>query len=99
MTITPVEAARPIDSASSDIPPWDAVGPAPRSPVRALAAERLFRHAVRDLPVRIRLAGGELLGAGGTEAPLMRIVRPQAFFHRLGVDAKIGIGESYMAGD
>jgi cyclopropane-fatty-acyl-phospholipid synthase len=29
----------------------------------------------------------------------MRLHRPVDFFHRLGVDAKIGFGESYMAGD
>ena len=29
----------------------------------------------------------------------MRIVRPAAFFHRLGADSKIGFGESYMVGD
>ncbi|MFB9903075.1 class I SAM-dependent methyltransferase [Allokutzneria oryzae] len=71
----------------------------PNSAVRARIAEALFRHAVRTLPVRVTLPGGERLGAGGPEAPVMRIVRPQAFFHRLGVDAKIGFGESYMAGD
>jgi len=71
----------------------------PRSPLRALAAERLFRLVVRRLPVRVCLPGGERLGAGGPDAPVMRIERPVAFFHRLGVDAKIGFGESYMAGD
>ena len=29
----------------------------------------------------------------------MRIVRPQAFFNRLGANSKIGFGESYMVGD
>jgi cyclopropane-fatty-acyl-phospholipid synthase len=29
----------------------------------------------------------------------MRIVRPAAFFHRLGCNSKIGFGESYMVGD
>ncbi|SDP49436.1 cyclopropane-fatty-acyl-phospholipid synthase [Actinopolyspora xinjiangensis] len=86
-------------AASSGVAVWDAVGEPPRSPVRAAAAERLFRHAVRDLPVRVVLAGGERLGAGGDEAPLMRILAPEAFFHRLGVDAKIGFGESYMIGE
>ncbi|WP_019854034.1 SAM-dependent methyltransferase [Actinopolyspora mortivallis] len=80
-------------------PPWTRLGPAPHAPLRAFAAERLFRRAVRDLPVRIVLAGGERLGAGGTGTPLMRVERPEAFFHRLGADAKIGFGEAYMAGD
>jgi cyclopropane-fatty-acyl-phospholipid synthase len=30
---------------------------------------------------------------------VMRIVRPAAFFHRLGAGSKIGLGESYMVGD
>ncbi|MGH3516313.1 MAG: class I SAM-dependent methyltransferase [Haloechinothrix sp.] len=81
------------------VPAWDSVGPAPRSPLRARVAESLFRRAVRDLPVQVTLAGGERLGAGGPGSPLMRVLRPTEFFSRLGVDAKIGFGESYMAGD
>ena len=84
---------------ASAAPPWDLLGGPPRSPVRAAIAERLFRHAVRTLPVRVALAGGEVLGAGGPDAPLMRVEDPAAFFHRLGADAKVGFGESYMAGE
>ncbi|GAA4879663.1 cyclopropane-fatty-acyl-phospholipid synthase family protein [Saccharopolyspora cebuensis] len=79
--------------------PWDELGAPPHAPFRAAVAERLFRRAVRDLPVRIALAGGPRLGSGGPGSPLMRIERPGAFFHRLGADAKIGFGEAYMAGD
>jgi cyclopropane-fatty-acyl-phospholipid synthase len=71
----------------------------PRSPWRAYAAEALFRFVVRRLPVRVCLPGGERLGAGGPGSPVMRIERPVSFFHRLGADAKIGFGESYMASD
>ncbi|MCK2240878.1 MULTISPECIES: cyclopropane-fatty-acyl-phospholipid synthase family protein [unclassified Crossiella] len=78
---------------------WPGLATAPDSPVRAWVAERLFRHAVRDLPVRVLLAGGERLGAGGPDTPVMRVLRPRDFFHRLGADAKIGFGESYMVGD
>jgi cyclopropane-fatty-acyl-phospholipid synthase len=73
-----------------------AVAAAPYSPARAWIAERLFRHIVCRLAVDIVYPDGERLGLGGPE---MRIVRPEAFFHRLGVDAKIGFGEAYMAGD
>jgi cyclopropane-fatty-acyl-phospholipid synthase len=59
----------------------------------------LFRQTVRRLPVRVVLPGGEQLGAGDASSPVMRIVRPVTFFHRLGIDAKIGFGEAYMAGD
>lgn len=71
----------------------------PHSRFRARIAEALFRRAVRRLPVRILLPTGEVLGAGDADSPAMHIVRPAAFFHRLGVDAKIGFGESYMARD
>jgi cyclopropane-fatty-acyl-phospholipid synthase len=49
--------------------------------------------------VRVVLPGGVRLGAGGPDAPVMRLHRPDAFFHRLGADAKIGFGEAYMVGD
>ncbi|KAA9161374.1 class I SAM-dependent methyltransferase [Amycolatopsis acidicola] len=75
--------------------PWSELAIVPNSPGRAWAAEKLFRFAVRDLAVTVEL-GAERLGRGG---PVLRIDRPRAFFHRLGADAKIGFGESYMAGD
>ena len=42
---------------------------------------------------------GDRIGAGGPSSPVMRIVRPDAFFRRLGGRRQIGFGESYMAGD
>ncbi|TCP44775.1 cyclopropane-fatty-acyl-phospholipid synthase [Tamaricihabitans halophyticus] len=78
---------------------WEALPPVPHAPVRGCIAERLFRHAVRDLPVRIALAGGDRLGMGGPNAPLMRISRPADFFQRVGASGLIGFGEGYMAED
>lgn len=78
---------------------WPGLATPPHCPARARVAEALFRRAVRTLDVRIVLAGGERLGAGGPSAPVMRIPRPAAFFHRLGANSKIGFGESYMVGD
>ncbi len=78
---------------------WPGLATPPHSRVRARVAEALFRRAVGGLPVRVVLAGGERIGRGGPDSPVMRIERPSAFFHRLGCDAKIGFGESYMAGD
>jgi len=75
---------------------WPGLFTAPRSPLRARIAESLFRNAVRTLPVTVLLPGGTTWGAGG---PVMRLVRPAEFFHRLGADAKIGFGEAYMVGD
>ncbi|MFI5708596.1 class I SAM-dependent methyltransferase [Kribbella sp. NPDC051620] len=91
---------------------WPAVARTPHSPVRAAAARLILRRAVRDLPIVVLLpdssrpaagaTGGagvrERLGAGGAGAPVMEIVS-DAFFHRIGVDLKIGFGEAYMAGD
>nr|WP_211176657.1 cyclopropane-fatty-acyl-phospholipid synthase family protein [Pseudonocardia acidicola] len=71
----------------------------PHSPARARIAEVLFRRAVRTLNVQVVFPGGERIGAGGPDSPVMRIVRPQAFFHRLGANSKIGFGEAYMVGD
>jgi cyclopropane-fatty-acyl-phospholipid synthase len=68
---------------------------APHSPFRAWLAERLFRSVVAQLPVRVRMPDGELLGRGG---PVMSVERSD-FFHRLGTRATIGFGEAYMAGD
>jgi cyclopropane-fatty-acyl-phospholipid synthase len=73
--------------------------------VRARVARRVAGRIMRDIPVRVELApqgawGGEVLGAGMPgEAPLIEVVRPGAFFARLGHQPKIGFGEAYMAGD
>ena len=84
---------------SPDDSRWPGLATPPRSVLRARIAAALFRRAVRPLPVRVVFPDGTTLGAGGPDAPEMRIHRPSAFFHRLGCDAKIGFGESYMAGD
>ena len=78
---------------------WPGLAVSPRSPTRALIARRIFRHAVRELDVRIVGAAMETLGAGDDEAPVMVVRRPAVLYRRLGVDAKIGFGEAYMAGD
>ncbi|HEY0812771.1 MAG TPA: cyclopropane-fatty-acyl-phospholipid synthase family protein [Pseudonocardia sp.] len=78
---------------------WPGLATPPHSVARARIAESLFRRAVRTLPVRVVFPGGERIGRGGPGAPVMRIVRPEAFFHRLGCNSKIGFGESYMVGD
>jgi cyclopropane-fatty-acyl-phospholipid synthase len=67
--------------------------------VHAHIAEVLFRRAVAPLPVRVVYPDGRVLGAGGKDAPVMRLVRPAAVFARLGADVKIGFGEAYMTGD
>ena len=78
---------------------WPGLATPRRAPVRAWIAEQLFRRSAANLPVRVVFPGGERVGAGGPDAPVMRLVRPATFFHRLGLDAKIGFGEAFMAGD
>jgi cyclopropane-fatty-acyl-phospholipid synthase len=78
---------------------WPGLATPPHSAARARIAQSLFRRAVKNLPVRVVFPGGERLGAGDADSPVMRIVRPGAFFHRLGCNSKIGFGESYMVGD
>ncbi|TCK25386.1 SAM-dependent methyltransferase [Pseudonocardia endophytica] len=78
---------------------WPGLATPPLAPVKGRAAEILFRNAVRSLPVRVVFPGGERIGAGGPDSPVMRIERPRGFFARLGHDSKIGFGEAYMVGD
>ncbi|RDG38646.1 class I SAM-dependent methyltransferase [Streptomyces corynorhini] len=68
----------------------------PASWLRTAVAERLVRHALARLPLRVRLGGTETLGLGG---PLMEIHDPKAFYGRVGAGGLIGFGESYMAGE
>jgi len=67
--------------------------------VRARIAHRLFLSAARHLNLRVTMPDGTVHGGGGPDSPVMRILAPEDFFARLGVDGKIGFGESYMAGD
>ena len=78
---------------------WPGLAVAPRAPLRARIAEAVFRSAAAPLPVRVVLPDGRVLGSGGKDAPVMRLVRPADFFARLGADVKIGFGEAYMTGD
>jgi cyclopropane-fatty-acyl-phospholipid synthase len=51
------------------------------------------------MPIRVELLDGQRWGAGGPDDPVMHIARPAELFRRLGVDANIGFGEAYQAGD
>ena len=78
---------------------WPTAATPPRAPLRAAIARVVFEHAVRRVPVRVTYPDGRVLGAGSPASPELEVVRPAAFFARLGRDAKIGFGEAYMAGD
>ncbi|MEU0936716.1 cyclopropane-fatty-acyl-phospholipid synthase family protein [Embleya sp. NPDC005971] len=77
---------------------WPDVAEVPRRPVRAAAARFLFERAVARLPLRVWIDGA-VFGSGDASAPRMRIVRPDAFFNRVGAGGLIGFGEAYQAGD
>ena len=97
----PVEPAVPVAAEldPADVLRWPDVVAQPHRPIRAAVARVLFTRAVAKLAVRIELPDGHVLGAGGTDAPTMRLLRPEAFYQRLGATGLIGFGESYMAGD
>jgi len=78
---------------------WPALTKRPRAPMRATVARLIFERAVAGIPVRVTYPGGRVLGGGSPTSPEFEIVRPAAFFARLGRDAKIGFGEAYTAGD
>jgi cyclopropane-fatty-acyl-phospholipid synthase len=78
---------------------WPGIAHTPRTPLKARIAKAILRPTVNSVPVRLTFADGTEWGAGGPDAPQMRIVRPKAFFSRLGAASKIGFGEAYMAGD
>jgi len=78
---------------------WPGLAEPPRAPLRARVAEAVFRRAVEPLSIRVVSPDGAVFGSGGKSAPVMRLVRPGAFYARLGADVKIGFGESYMTGD
>lgn len=78
--------------------------PQARPCLRARVARVLAGRIVRRIPVRVEGPRGDVLGwpdaaAAPRDVPVLRLVRPRAFFARLGHAPKIGFGEAYMAGD
>lgn len=78
---------------------WPGIAHTPRTPLKARAAKAILKPTVNRIPVQVSFADGTRWGAGGPDSPEMQIVRPKAFFARLGAESKIGLGEAYMAGD
>jgi cyclopropane-fatty-acyl-phospholipid synthase len=74
---------------------WPDVERVPRSALRAAVARRLFARAVSRMALEVELPDGVRPGTG----PRITLHRPGAFFHRVGADGLIGLGEAYMAGD
>ncbi len=78
---------------------WRPVSHPPKAPLAATVARLIFERAVHMIPVRVTYPGDASIGGGSDESPTFELVRPSAFFARLGRDTKIGFGEAYMAGD
>ncbi|MGH8960565.1 MAG: class I SAM-dependent methyltransferase [Jatrophihabitantaceae bacterium] len=88
--------ARP---AGIDARRWPDIVSVPHNACRAAAARALVRHALRGLPLRVSGPDGWALGSGTGADPLLRLRRPDDFYHRLGAGGLIGFGEAFMAGD
>jgi cyclopropane-fatty-acyl-phospholipid synthase len=84
---------------ASNVIPLFNVASRPHSFARAAIARRVFEHAADQVLVQVRYPDGRVIGGGRWGYPVMELVRPAAFFNRLGRDANIGFGEAYMAGD
>ncbi|MFD6161204.1 class I SAM-dependent methyltransferase [Nocardia sp. NPDC060256] len=95
MSIQTHVTARP----STHWPDVERVPTGTRAAIAAAVAHRLFRRAVRTLPIRVEYPNGTVLGRGDVDAPRLILHRPDDFAARLGVGGLIGFGESYMAGD
>ena len=78
---------------------WPALHRTPRAPLAATVARQIFGRAIRVGGVRAVTSAGTVIGDAPADAPAFELIRPDAFYARLGRDAKIGFGESYMAGD
>ena len=75
------------------------ITPAPRAPIRAMLARAMVRRAVRRLPFSITVPGGGSAGTRWSGEPVLRLLRPEAFYRRLGASGLIGFGEAFQAGD
>ena len=75
---------------------WPDVYAVPSHRLRAAVAERLWRHAVRGLPLNVVYGSAQM---PRSSLPTMLIRSPEAFFHRIGSNGLIGFGEAYMSGD
>lgn len=79
-------------------PPLEAYAVPPRAPARGAVVRALTRRMGRFVEARIVLPDGSVIGPSRPDLPVLRI-HSWAFFDRVGIDAKIGVGEGFMAGE
>lgn len=92
----------PASPATIDPDVWPGVSQPPsgvKAAIAGKAAGMLFKGAVKRLPLLVQYPDGSVLGTGGADAPVMTMLRPEAFEARIGDNGLIGLGESFMAGD
>lgn len=63
---------------------WPDVARQPNAPARAAVARRLLGRIAGQRGLRVELPDGRALVPAPAGAPVLRLRRPQAFFHRIG---------------
>jgi cyclopropane-fatty-acyl-phospholipid synthase len=92
MTVLSREAERP---APVDLRRWIGLAPPKSAPIRGALARLFLRRAARQAGIRVEFPDGTRFGPAG--GPVLQVFHPEKLLARLGVDGKIGFGESYMA--
>jgi cyclopropane-fatty-acyl-phospholipid synthase len=76
---------------------WPGLQDPGESRLRMIVARALVRAAVVRLPLHLVWPDGSV--EGDPQGPELRLIRPEAFFTRLGRQGLIGFGEGWMVGD
>jgi cyclopropane-fatty-acyl-phospholipid synthase len=97
VSVASPRVAEPVPAPPVDDSRWPAITPPRPARVRAAAARALLRRVADRVRIRVDLPDGSVLG--DPAGPVLRVLDADAFFTRLGRDGKIGLGESYMAGE
>ncbi len=62
-------------------------------------ARGIVKIAAKRVPVRFEFPGGSTWGPQDPGTPVFTVVDPEAFYRRLGRNAKMAFGEAYVAGE
>ena len=78
-----------------DLRRWAELAPPKSAPSRAALARCFLKRVATQTGIRVEFPEGTHFGP--TNGPDLKVLQPERFFARLGVNGKIGFGESYMA--